>query len=90
MAGKCTGAQCKSGSGTDRVTRHCEIHRSLTSDLVIIIVIISIIVIIFIIVIISIIIIVMTRYCKIHGSLYFRCRHHHLCHFHHFCDGTTI
>jgi len=31
--GKCTGAMCKSGSGTERVTRHCEIHRSLTSDL---------------------------------------------------------
>jgi len=30
--GKSTGVQTRAGSGTERVTMHCEIHRSLTDD----------------------------------------------------------
>ena len=30
--GKYTGVQTRAGSGTERVTMHCEIHRSLTND----------------------------------------------------------
>ena len=30
--GKYTGVQTRAGSGTERVTMHCEIHRSLTDD----------------------------------------------------------